>query len=219
MVRCLVHNEAVKLPKDRQANVEYYDRLAKNIEVTQNTLAKDGVVGAVLPHLSRPDRSIVCEVLNLFNILYKNNNVAPESFVDYVKTTNHEDFFRVVQTRLEIAESLVKEERFLIGHHKKLLTEIQDLLESLNGQNNHNSADVQSVALWLPRTGRITPQPQQHNTTGMFNRGESGRRLILPSSNQSPSHEETAFQPDRQIQLTSGTNRGYIELSMPDLQV
>jgi len=107
----LIYNELVKQPSDKMKDPELYDRMVDSTLFVQRSLSEQGIVGATLPHLSRPNGNVVKEALNLLNTLFENNTVAPESFCDFVKATNHEAFFAVMQIQLTKAESLIKEQR------------------------------------------------------------------------------------------------------------
>ncbi|OAF67008.1 hypothetical protein A3Q56_05269 [Intoshia linei] len=124
ILRCLIHNEIVKLPEDYNINNKKIKKILKDIKSVQYALNEYGIVKFLSPHLSKNNSIIIREALALMvKILYMGNRQVQNSYVSYFLGSREENFFFAIKAFLENASIGIKERRSLINQHQQKISE------------------------------------------------------------------------------------------------
>ncbi|OAF65015.1 hypothetical protein A3Q56_07269, partial [Intoshia linei] len=127
ILRCLIHNEIVKLPLDYDINDKKIKKRIKIISNVQNSLNKHKILNYISQHLSKTNEKIVNEALALMvNMLYMGNRNVQISLEEYFLGSNEETFFFAIKDFLHHAAISMKEKRLLITQHQQKISKAID---------------------------------------------------------------------------------------------
>ncbi|KAL8600021.1 hypothetical protein ACOMHN_057790 [Nucella lapillus] len=180
LMRGLIHNEIVKLPKDWELNISSCKKQLRVIEVVQSALVSYSVVVSVLGHLSRPQDDLVRELLAFMaTLLFSGNEDVQKSMFAYFTGTREETFFFAVKSRMQLSALATREKRLLNAMHMAKVEELVAQAKALRKAMKEGKAGVGDAFMATQLGSMLSMARNSRTSVNRSKRNLRGSRLSM----------------------------------------
>ncbi|XP_076454279.1 inositol 1,4,5-trisphosphate-gated calcium channel ITPR3-like isoform X3 [Babylonia areolata] len=184
LMRGLIHNEIVKLPKDWELAMNDCKKQLRVIENVQTALDSYNVVVSVLGHLSRPQDDLVRELLAfLATLLFSGNEDVQKSMFGYFTGTREETFFFAVKNRMQLSALATREKRLLHAMHMAKVEELVAQAKALRKAMKEGKAGATDMLIATQLGSMLSVARRSRSSLNKSRRNMRGSRLSVNNRN------------------------------------